>query len=948
MTDGNPSTPQSRPNDLFISYSRRDIEFVRRLDGALRAAQRDPWVDWEDIREAEEWRKAIASGIAAADSFVYVISPDSCCSVECDKELQQAIALNKRIIPLLHREAEKVHSVVAALNWIFFRSGDDFNLSMQKLLKALDTDLKYVHAHTRLVVRAIEWEAKHRDDSYLLRGKDLDEAERWLHQEAPRDPKPTELHLNYIEKSREAEDAHQRVIAAGEKARRMVRTGSVVLGATLAIATVIGGLTLWSFHKLREARTAAQLEQDSIYALQRFEFDPLNALLDALQSGDTLKKLVGDRTNLAHYPTTRPLSVLGTLVSNIQEQQRLQAPQPTIRAVAMHPQGELWATAGTSNQVTLWQPDGTVLKNLDTGQSAVNSVSFNADGTVLAIAGDTGTVELWQVSGQNAGQKLRDFRAHSGTIHRVAFSPDGSAIATASDEGADLWTSEGEPLATLRGHTDAVLSVRFSADGSQLVTTGIDGSVRLWNRSGTLQQTWQTNQGAGFDAALSPDGRLLAVATLTGRVQLWNLQTQASRLQEGQGHQGEVLTVNFSPDGQTLISTGTDSTIRRWSRVMQLQDVLRGHQNWVSSAAFSPDGTQLLTGSEDGTLRLWAIARDQTPLRGHVSWVDSIHFSPDGQQVATAGEDGTLRLWSLSGQSQQLWPEPSGPSGLPFNAVAFSADGRQLAAANFDGTVSRFDLESGQSSSFPTEQGIVWSLDFAPAGDRLVTGGEDGSAILWDLDGSAVTRFEGHTAAVGGVSISPDGQRLATASDDGTVRLWTMDGQEQARLQGHAGQVNSVRFSPDGSRLVTAGDDGTVQLWNSDGELQATGRGHVGAVRSAAFNADGSQLVSVGSDGTVRFWDLAGRSLLELRPGRAQLASVDVSPDGQQVAIAGEHGTAQLRPYPATGLSALMAQTCDWLRPYLTRGKVEPAKRDRALELCNVQPTPGDSKTPPQ
>ena len=55
----------SRPErpDVFISYSRTDEAFVRRLVTALGEGGLDVWVDWEDIRKSADWRATIERGI---------------------------------------------------------------------------------------------------------------------------------------------------------------------------------------------------------------------------------------------------------------------------------------------------------------------------------------------------------------------------------------------------------------------------------------------------------------------------------------------------------------------------------------------------------------------------------------------------------------------------------------------------------------------------------------------------------------------------------------------------------------------------------------------------------------------------------------------------------------------------------------------------------------------
>nr|WP_277882131.1 CHASE2 domain-containing protein [Oculatella sp. FACHB-28] len=190
--------------DVFISYSRRDKEFVQQLHTSLLAHKRDTWVDWQDILPTEKWWKAIEAGIEGTEAFVFVISPDSATSKVCTDEIEHAIKHNKRLIPVVRRDPDpdQVHPALSAHNWLFMRESDDFDMAIARLLQAIDTDLQYVRAHTRLTVRAVEWEAAKRDNSFLLRGKDLTASERWLRQGQLKHPAPTPLQVEYITASR--------------------------------------------------------------------------------------------------------------------------------------------------------------------------------------------------------------------------------------------------------------------------------------------------------------------------------------------------------------------------------------------------------------------------------------------------------------------------------------------------------------------------------------------------------------------------------------------------------------------------------------------------------------------------------------------------------------------------------------------------------------------------
>lgn len=181
-------------SDVFISYSRTDRDFVRTLHNHLQRAKRDVWIDWEDIPPAAEWLRELEQAIEASDTFVFVLTPNSLLSKTCIHEVEYASKCNKRIIPVIARDVTaSVPEAVAKLNWLFFRPADDFATSFAALLKTIDTDLAWVKAHSRLLVRAREWETRNKDKSYLLAGTDLEEAEQLLSDTRQREPAVTTL-----------------------------------------------------------------------------------------------------------------------------------------------------------------------------------------------------------------------------------------------------------------------------------------------------------------------------------------------------------------------------------------------------------------------------------------------------------------------------------------------------------------------------------------------------------------------------------------------------------------------------------------------------------------------------------------------------------------------------------------------------------------------------------
>ncbi|HEY9674343.1 MAG TPA: TIR domain-containing protein [Waterburya sp.] len=213
VDDSSVSSPAEERNDydLFISYSRRDKDFVRQLWEALTEANKKTWIDWNDIPPITDWRQEIYLGIEAANYFVFILSPHSIASEVCGEELDYALKQGKRLVPIVQQDVDfnRVHPELARVNAIYFREIDAFGSALQKLLTALETDLTHVRTHTRLLVRAKEWENKEYDNSFLLRGSELKAAKQWLAQSSSKDPQPTALHREFIDTSQVAEMKRQ-------------------------------------------------------------------------------------------------------------------------------------------------------------------------------------------------------------------------------------------------------------------------------------------------------------------------------------------------------------------------------------------------------------------------------------------------------------------------------------------------------------------------------------------------------------------------------------------------------------------------------------------------------------------------------------------------------------------------------------------------------------------
>jgi WD40 repeat protein len=376
-------------------------------------------------------------------------------------------------------------------------------------------------------------------------------------------------------------------------------------------------------------------------------------------------------------------------------------------SISFSPDGKRIATAGADGKARLWDVTGQPLAKLSGHQNWVYSARFSSDGARLATAGADGTVRLWDVPTQAdlsrqqegqwlghdeqevwsarfspdsqqiltagadgtarlwnlSGKELARFEGHPGGIHDAAFSPKGDRVATAGADGTvRLWNLSGQPLHILSGHQGAVYSVQFSRDGQYLVTAGQDGSVRSWDTSGQPLRRWDLKPSQAqdttsiFSLQFDPNGQYLAAGGKDGVVYIWNEEEKRSARSAQQRklsrtfatQQGQILSLDFSPDGQHLATAGTDTTVRLWDLSGQFLNRLSTSQGGVLNLSYSIDGQFLATAGQDGTIQLWLPSGLQiAQLSGHQGRVYRLSFSPDGRYLASAGRDGTVRLWRI-------------------------------------------------------------------------------------------------------------------------------------------------------------------------------------------------------------------------------------------------------------------------------------------------------------
>jgi len=904
--------------DVFISYSRKDGEFVRRLHDSLHARNHDTWVDWQDIPLTSEWWNEIQRGIDAAQNFIFVISPDSVTSPVCTNEVQYAVETNKRLIPVVRREVPptQMHKALARHNWLFFREEDDFDKTFAELLRVINLDLKHVQAHTRLNVRAREWEARGRNPSLLLRGDDLHEAETWLAQSGSKDPKPTEAHTAYIIASRRAASARQRVTLGAV---------SVALVAALI-------LTVFAFYAFSVAETrrqesdlrgtaVAQNAATAVAAQATAERSATiaNSLALAASAGraieaentDLALALALQANDSADPPTQARYSLISAAYAPGTRHVMSGGHGSWVMALDVSADGRWYLSGGLDGTLALWDAEtgeqlqahtfpGEAMEGL--GMTAtlgsVNSIDFSPlpeQANLAALGLGDGSIVLWDVA---AWQEIRRFeRIQPAQV--VLFSPDGEMIASGHSGTRNnlfLWAvadGDDQPVQQFNGHEDQVTSLAFSRDGRRLLTGSWDATVRLWNvRSGRELNTYGPITNPTGDAVtvvaavFNPTQTRALISVNFGAIFVYDLETGRELQNFATGYSAaSTADMHISPDGDVLATATYDSFVYLWEvETGRLIRRLIGHEAPLSRVRFAPDGVTLVSASQDMTLREWYVngGAQSRVLRGYADGASaaSLVITADGTRAISGGGDAdpVILLWDLA-TGEVIRRMEGHDAGVI--AMDLSDDERLLLSGAWDGTARLWDVETGEMLVQITLDALaIPGVDISPDGTHALIAAFmrdmlGGGQVVYEYDlttGEEMRQFVGHSGPVLAAAYSPDGSLILTGGGSLTGRgeaiLWDAASGAQIRtFDGvHTSAVDDVVFSQDGRLALTAGQDFLLALWEvATGAELYSFVGHSDVARSVIFSPDEQTIISASFDDTVRLWDVAtGTQILAL------------------------------------------------------------------------------------
>jgi WD40 repeat protein len=278
-----------------------------------------------------------------------------------------------------------------------------------------------------------------------------------------------------------------------------------------------------------------------------------------------------------------------------------------IRSIAFVPGKNEFYTSGDDGKVLKWITEGTnqTFQVIYSGADIIEVLAVSPDESWLAAGSGNSAIRMIPLKGNSMQYELL---GHKGKIKSLVFSFDGKFLYSASLDGKVLkWDMSARTSTNISNGTMQITSIDISAKGDLIAGVSSDGNVLVWNpENNTEYHRLGTSLSNIKVVRFKPDEDILAIGDVNGNVELWNTSTRLL-ISRVKAHNAQVNDIRFNTSYKQMATASNDKTIKLFNNLEDLTEppvTLSDNEGWVLVVQFSPDGQLIVSGTYEGANNL--------------------------------------------------------------------------------------------------------------------------------------------------------------------------------------------------------------------------------------------------------------------------------------------------------------------------------------------------------
>ena len=282
-----------------------------------------------------------------------------------------------------------------------------------------------------------------------------------------------------------------------------------------------------------------------------------------------------------------------------------------IKSIAIVPGKNEFYTSGEDNQILRWDLDAKeqTLQIVYSGADIIEVLAVSPDASWLACGGRNSTIKMIPLKPNNIGY---DLAGSKGMIKSLIFSYDGKFLYSASLDGRVLkWDLAARTSTNVTNGSMSITSIDLSSNGNYLAGISTDGSVLVWNPESS-SDTYQppTTLKNIKVVKFNPESNLIALGDINGNLELWNIK-EKKRISSVKAHTAAINDIKFNTKLKQMATASNDYSLKIFNitdpaDLTEPPITIKDHENlgFVLVIQFSADGQLIISGAYDGAPNL--------------------------------------------------------------------------------------------------------------------------------------------------------------------------------------------------------------------------------------------------------------------------------------------------------------------------------------------------------